>query len=97
MLFEVLLLIAVCAVHFISNFARTKRQKAKAVFDLPFFKERDLNMQLVSAEDPAVTRFREYLRIKTVQPTPDYKTCREFLGNLCKNIAGLELNVFEVL
>lgn len=23
-------------------------------------------------EDPAVTNFRRYLRIKTVQPTPDY-------------------------
>ena len=25
-------------------------------------------------EDPAVSRFREYLRIKTVQPNPDYGT-----------------------
>ena len=25
------------------------------------------------AEDPAVTRFREYLRINTVQPKPDYR------------------------
>jgi hypothetical protein len=25
-------------------------------------------------EDPAVTRFREYLRIKTVHPKPDYGT-----------------------
>ena len=23
-------------------------------------------------EDPAVTRFREYIRINTVQPDPDY-------------------------
>ena len=23
-------------------------------------------------EDPAVTKFREYLRIKTVEPEPDY-------------------------
>ena len=23
-------------------------------------------------EDPAITRFREYLRIKTVHPNPDY-------------------------
>lgn len=25
-------------------------------------------------EDPAVSRFREYLRIKTIQPDPDYGT-----------------------
>ena len=25
-----------------------------------------------SSENPAVTNFREYLRIKTVQPEPDY-------------------------
>ena len=29
-------------------------------------------------EDPAVTRFREYLRIKTVQPDPDYGKTTEF-------------------
>lgn len=26
-------------------------------------------------EDPSVTVFREYLRIKTVQPNPDYGEC----------------------
>ncbi|KAI1315336.1 adenylate cyclase [Mortierella claussenii] len=30
-------------------------------------------------EHPAVTRFREYLRIKTVQPTPDYAGSTAFL------------------
>jgi len=30
-------------------------------------------------EDPAVTRFREYIRIKTVQPDPDYDSCVSFL------------------
>ena len=30
-------------------------------------------------EDPAITRFREYLRIKTVHPNPDYgMTTRTF-------------------
>ena len=28
--------------------------------------------RLEEEEDPAVSRFREYLRIKTVQPNPDY-------------------------
>lgn len=26
----------------------------------------------MAAEDPSVTLFREYVRIKTVQPKPDY-------------------------
>jgi len=30
-------------------------------------------------ENIAVTRFREYLRIKTVQPNPDYIKCTAFL------------------
>jgi aminoacylase len=30
----------------------------------------------------AVERFRQYLRIKTVQPHPDYAGCREFLRQL---------------
>ena len=29
-------------------------------------------MNGLEGEDPAVTRFREYLRIKTVHPHPDY-------------------------
>ena len=28
-----------------------------------------------AGEDPSVTVFREYLRIKTVQPNPDYGKC----------------------
>lgn len=30
-------------------------------------------------EDPAVSRFRAYLRINTMQPTPDYASCTAFL------------------
>ena len=30
-------------------------------------------------EDPAVTLFRDYLRIKSVQPDPDYDSCLVFL------------------
>lgn len=32
-----------------------------------------------SEEDPSVTLFREYLRIKTVHPTPDYANAEKFL------------------
>jgi len=34
----------------------------------------------IDQEDPSVTRFREYLRIKTVHPTPDYsnESCETF-------------------
>lgn len=32
-----------------------------------------------SDEDPAVTLFRDYLRIKSVQPDPDYDSCLDFL------------------
>jgi len=30
-------------------------------------------------EDISVTRFRQYLRIETVQPEPDYVSAKEFL------------------
>ena len=30
-------------------------------------------------EHPSVTLFRDYLRIKTVHPKPDYGKCMEFL------------------
>ncbi|CAG8660457.1 44459_t:CDS:2 [Gigaspora margarita] len=45
-------------------------------------------------ENPAVTRFRQYLRIKTVQPKPDYESCTRFLLEQAKEI-GLNANVFE--
>ena len=34
-------------------------------------------------EDPTVTWFREYLRIQSVQPNPDYAGCVEFLRRAC--------------
>jgi len=40
-------------------------------------------------EHPAVTLFRDYLRIKSVQPEPDYDSCLEFLK---KQAARLELD-----
>lgn len=43
----------------------------------------DLRGASTMSEDLAVTHFREYLRIKTVQPNPDYgKLCGNF-GLLC--------------
>jgi Na+/H+-translocating membrane pyrophosphatase len=36
---------------------------------------------MAQQEHPAVTRFREYLRINTMQPKPDYKKCVDFLAD----------------
>ncbi|KAG9287877.1 hypothetical protein G9A89_017472 [Geosiphon pyriformis] len=47
-----------------------------------------------NSEHPAVTRFREYLRIKTVQPNPDYVSCTEFLLRQAKEV-GLPAKVLE--
>ncbi|CAG8450407.1 9277_t:CDS:2 [Diversispora eburnea] len=49
---------------------------------------------MTSIESPAVTRFRQYLRIKTVQPNPDYEACTKFLLEQAKEI-GLKSQVFE--
>ncbi|PVU96989.1 hypothetical protein BB559_002177 [Furculomyces boomerangus] len=45
-------------------------------------------------ESPEVTRFCQYLQIKTIQPTPDYAACTQFLVNQAKEI-GLEYQVVE--
>ncbi|CAG8455166.1 8324_t:CDS:2 [Paraglomus brasilianum] len=45
-------------------------------------------------EHPAVTRFREYLRIKTVQPNPDYETCSKFLLRQAEEI-GISAKVIR--
>uniref|UniRef100_A0A1W7RJG1 N-acyl-aliphatic-L-amino acid amidohydrolase n=1 Tax=Agkistrodon contortrix contortrix TaxID=8713 RepID=A0A1W7RJG1_AGKCO len=37
-------------------------------------------------EDPSVTLFREYLRIKTVQPQPDYDTAIKFLERIASEL-----------
>ncbi|CAG8759458.1 1287_t:CDS:2, partial [Acaulospora morrowiae] len=49
---------------------------------------------MATLENPAVTRFREYLRIKTVQPDPDYESCTKFLLEQAKEI-GLKAQTFE--
>ncbi|KAK6049346.1 hypothetical protein COOONC_13150 [Cooperia oncophora] len=40
-------------------------------------------------EDIAVTKFREYLRVNTEQPNPDYAACQNFLFNLADEL-GIE-------
>lgn len=55
-----------------------------------------LDWFLISVEDDiAVTRFREYLRIRTEQPTPDYKSCSAFLKGYAAEL-GLDYKVIEV-
>ncbi|KIH55028.1 hypothetical protein ANCDUO_14822 [Ancylostoma duodenale] len=38
-------------------------------------------------EDIAVTKFREYLRVNTEQPKPDYAACKTFLFKLADELA----------
>ncbi|KAL4239493.1 adenylate cyclase [Mactra antiquata] len=40
----------------------------------------------VTQEDRAVTRFREYLRIKTVHPNPDYDSAMAFLKKIAEEL-----------
>lgn len=47
-------------------------------------------------EHESVTLFREYLRIKTVQPNPDYKSCNAFLARQAEAI-GLPYYVTEMV
>ena len=56
---------------------KTRRTKSGA-FILRVMSSQGRETETVK-EDPAVTRFREYLRIKTVQPDPDYGKTTEFL------------------
>ncbi|KAJ1796001.1 adenylate cyclase [Coemansia sp. RSA 2399] len=43
---------------------------------------------------PSVQRFIEYLRIKTVQPTPDYASCQKFLERQAGEV-GLQFQAHE--
>uniref|UniRef100_A0A0K0DMW4 M20_dimer domain-containing protein n=1 Tax=Angiostrongylus cantonensis TaxID=6313 RepID=A0A0K0DMW4_ANGCA len=47
-------------------------------------------------EDIAVTKFREYLRINTEQPSPDYDSCRKFLIRLADEL-GIQSKVVEAV
>jgi aminoacylase len=46
------------------------------------------------SENPSVTLFREYLRIKTVHPTPDFTNALKFLKQVAKDL-GLENKTFS--
>nr|XP_053644858.1 aminoacylase-1-like [Cherax quadricarinatus] len=45
-------------------------------------------------EHPAVTNFRNYIRIKTVPPNPDYASCTRFLQEQAKEL-GVKCEVIE--
>ena len=47
-------------------------------------------------EDPAVTLFRDYLRIKTVHPDPDYENCMIFLKKQADRL-GLKHSITEMV
>ncbi|CAL8088924.1 unnamed protein product [Orchesella dallaii] len=47
-----------------------------------------------NGEHKAVTNFREYLRIKSVHPNPDYEGCIEWIKRQATEI-GLEFNIVE--
>jgi hypothetical protein len=48
-----------------------------------------------ATEQPSVTRFRDYLRVKSVQPNPDYAGCLAFLRRQAEEMK-LPLGVVEV-
>lgn len=47
-------------------------------------------------EDPAVTLFRDYLRIKSVQPDPDYDSCLVFLKKQAERLE-LKYHITEMV
>lgn len=47
------------------------------------------------SEEPAISRLRDYLRIKTVHPDPDYDTCVTFLKGIAEDF-GLPCKTIEV-
>ncbi|XP_038054097.1 aminoacylase-1-like [Patiria miniata] len=53
------------------------------------------NAKKAKTEDQAVTNFREYLRIKTVHPEPDYDGALLFLQRMAKEL-GLPYEIVEV-
>lgn len=49
---------------------------------------------MAQREHPAVTTFREYVRIKTVHPDPDYEACSKFLQRQGEEL-GAKVHVME--
>ncbi|XP_071529982.1 aminoacylase-1-like isoform X2 [Panulirus ornatus] len=57
----------------------------------PSLPESDITME---GEHPAVTNFRNYIRINTVQPRPDYASCTKFLKKQAEDL-GADFQVVE--
>ena len=55
-----------------------------------------IDKMIATEENPAVTLFREYLRIKSVQPDPDYDSCMTFLKKQAQRL-GLDYHVTEMV
>uniref|UniRef100_A0A8C7DMU2 N-acyl-aliphatic-L-amino acid amidohydrolase n=1 Tax=Oncorhynchus kisutch TaxID=8019 RepID=A0A8C7DMU2_ONCKI len=51
--------------------------------------------QATSGEDPSVNLFREYLRLRTVHPEPDYDAALRFLDRIAEEL-GLPMKKIEV-
>ena len=52
--------------------------------------------QPLTDEDRSVKLFRKYLRIKSVQPNPDYESCLAFLREQALRL-GLEYHITEMV
>ncbi|XP_066970090.1 aminoacylase-1-like isoform X1 [Macrobrachium rosenbergii] len=50
----------------------------------------------MAQEHPSVTNFRNYIRIKTVQPNPDYASCTKYLQGQAEEL-GAEFQVIECI
>lgn len=46
-------------------------------------------------DNVAIDNFRKYLRIKTIQPNPDYEGCVKFLIEMANEL-GMTHKIFEV-
>ncbi|OXA57515.1 aminoacylase-1 [Folsomia candida] len=66
--------------------------KIKSILSITTFLLIGSSTILGQQEDPAVTRFREYLRINSAHPIPDYDSCIAWLRNQALEI-GLSFNV----
>uniref|UniRef100_A0A8C8F519 Peptidase M20 dimerisation domain-containing protein n=1 Tax=Oncorhynchus tshawytscha TaxID=74940 RepID=A0A8C8F519_ONCTS len=55
----------------------------------------NVTSQATSGEDPSVNLFREYLRLRTVHPEPDYDAALRFLDRIAEEL-GLPMKKIEV-
>ena len=68
----------------------------RTALDTTVASEASVTKKPLTEEDPAVTLFRQYLRIKSVQPDPDYESCLVFLRNQAQRL-GLEHHTTEMV